>query len=340
MNKKKFLTRNGISCTNYIKINRNSSTGNTRGNTNMGSKYLNKEIYAKNLSNISNKDYSENNSKRIEELKKVNNNLNKKCTKSFNNEPIKTGLTFESLLFSKENKNNEIKQNIYKQNSEREKMIDNMIYPKKHKNKSLDNIENLKRENLNINNSKMKEKMLIDKRKNYNKTINNDDNISNRKYLYQNDKFRSLYNEDIEKNKRKIHLSDKNTIEKKDFTFGNFLSFREDNFQKDKIVFENNSQRVYKMNKEEKENKYINKNLELSRLTELDYRIENLKKNLNSLNLIELMSEEYSNYKINENNNEIENIDDLLTHVKMSNDNFYKEINKKLKNIEEILTYK
>ena len=94
------------------------------------------------------------------------------------------------------------------------------------------------------------------------------------------------------------------------------------------------------MNKEEKENKYINKNLELSTLTELDYRIENLKKNLNSLNLIELMSEEYSNYKINENNNEIENIDDLLTHVKMSNDNFYKEINKKLKNIEEILTYK
>ena len=332
MNKKKFLTRNGISCTNYIKINRNSSTGNTRGNTNMGSKYLNKEIYAKNLSNISNKDYSENNSKREEELKKVNNHLLKKCTKSFNNEPIKTGLTFESLLLNKDNK-----QNIIKQNSAREKKINNMMNQRKHKNKSLDYIDNFKRENLNFNNSKIKEKIIIEKRKNYNKTINNDDNFFNRKYLNQNDKFKRLYNEDIEQNKYKIHLSDKNTIEKKDFTFGNFLSFREDNFQKEKKIFENNSQRV---NKIDKENKHINKNLELSNLTELDYRIENIKKNLNSLNLIELMSEDFSNYKINENNNEIDNIDELLTNVKISNDNFYKEINKKLKNIEEILTYK
>ena len=332
MNKKKLLTRNGISYSNYVKINRNSSTGNTRGNINIESKYLNKENYLKNSSNISNKDYSENNSKREEELKKVNNHLLKKCTKSFNNEPIKTGLTFESLLLNKDNK-----QNIIKQNSAREKKINNMINQRKHKNKSLDYIDNFKRENLNFNNSKIKEKIIIEKRKNYNKTINNDDNFFNRKYLNQNDKFKRLYNEDIEQNKYKIHLSDKNTIEKKDFTFGNFLSFREGNFQKEKKIFENNSQRV---NKIDKENKHINKNLELSNLTELDYRIENIKKNLNSLNLIELMSEDFSNYKINENNNEIDNIDELLTNVKISNDNFYKEINKKLKNIEEILTYK
>ena len=335
MNNKKLLTRNGISYSNYIKINRNSSTGNNRGNNNMVSKYLNKENYLKNSSNISNKDYSENNSKREVELKKVNNLLGKKCTKSFNQEPIKTGLTFESLLFNKENK-----QNIIKQNSAREKRIYNMIYPRKYKNKSLDNIENFKRENLNFNNSKIKEKIIIEKRKNYNKTINNDDNISNRKYLNQNDKFKRLYNEDVEQHKYKIHLSDKNTIDKKDFTFGNFLSFREDNFQKEKNNFEKNSQRVNKIDKENKEHKINNKKLELSSLTELDYRIEKIKKNLNSVNLIELMSEDFSIYKINENNNEIENIDNLLTQIKISNDNFYKEIDKKLKNIEEILTYK
>ena len=335
MNNKKLLTRNGISYSNYIKINRNSSTGNNRGNNNMVSKYLNKENYLKNSSNISNKDYSENNSKREVELKKVNNHLGKKCTKSFNQEPIKTGLTFESLLFNKENK-----QNIIKQNSAREKRIDNMIYPRKYKNKSLDNIENFKRENLNFNNSKIKEKIIIEKRKNYNKTINNDDNISNRKYLNQNDKFKRLYNEDVEQHKYKIHLSDKNTIDKKDFTFGNFLSFREDNIQKEKNNFEKNSQRVNKIDKENKEHKINNKKLELSSLTELDYRIEKIKKNLNSVNLIELMSEDFSIYKINENNNEIENIDNVLTQIKISNDNFYKEIDKKLKNIEEILTYK
>ena len=335
MNNKKLLTRNGISYSNYIKINRNSSTGNNRGNNNMVSKYLNKENYLKNSSNISNKDYSEKNSKREVELKKVNNLLGKKCTKSFNQEPIKTGLTFESLLFNKENK-----QNIIKQNSAREKRIDNMIYPRKYKNKSLDNIENFKRENLNFNNSKIKEKIIIEKRKNYNKTINNDDNISNRKYLNQNDKFKRLYNEDVEQHKYKIHLSDKNTIDKKDFTFGNFLSFREDNFQKEKNNFEKNSQRVNKIDKENKEHKINNKKLELSSLTELDYRIEKIKKNLNSVNLIELMSEDFSIYKINENNNEIENIDNLLTQIKISNDNFYKEIDKKLKNIEKILTYK
>ena len=335
MNNKKLLTRNGISYSNYIKINRNSSTGNNRGNNNMVSKYLNKENYLKNSSNISNKDYSENNSKREVELKKVNNHLGKKCTKSFNQKPIKTGLTFESLLFNKENK-----QNIIKQNSAREKRIDNMIYPRKYKNKSLDNIENFKRENLNFNNSKIKEKIIIEKRKNYNKTINNDDNISNRKYLNQNDKFKRLYNEDVEQHKYKIHLSDKNTIDKKDFTFGNFLSFSEDNFQKEKNNFEKNSQRVNKIDKENKEHKINNKKLELSSLTELDYRIEKIKKNLNSVNLIELMSEDFSIYKINENNNEIENIDNLLTQIKISNDNFYKEIDKKLKNIEEILTIK
>lgn len=314
VNKKKILTRNGINYPNYIKINRNSSSG---LNNIFNSKYLNKENYSKNIS-ISKKEYSGNDSKRNEDtIEKLNSYIHKKYNKSNNNEPIKTGLTFESLLFNKENKHNEIKQNII------EKEKNNFI--RKHKNKSLDNLEMFKRENIvYYNNNKINRgKLFFVKGKNYNKTLNLDESILNKKNV---------------NSKHKIHLSDRNTIEKKDLTFENFLSFREDNFQREIYNYENN----IKNKKEEKyingENKNkINKTINLSSLTELDNRILNLEKNINSLNLNDLITEEYSIFKLNQNKNELENYED---YIQKSNDNFYNEINEKLKNIEEILLHK
>jgi len=127
MDKKKIFARNGINYPNYIKINRNSSTGNTKiNNNNITSKYLNKENYSKNMS-LTKKENSGSNSKRNEETtEKLIGCVHKKYQN--NNEPIKTGLTFESLLFNKEK--------------------NSFIYHRKHKNKSLDNLESFKKENI------------------------------------------------------------------------------------------------------------------------------------------------------------------------------------------------
>ena len=321
MDKKKIFARNGINYPNYIKINRNSSTGNTKiNNNNITSKYLNKENYSKNMS-LTKKENSGSNSKRNEETtEKLIGCVHKKYQN--NNEPIKTGLTFESLLFNKENKHNEIKQNII--NKEK----NSFIYHRKHKNKSLDNSESFKKENiLYYNNDKIyRGKLLFEKGKNYNKTLNLDESILNKKNI---------------NSKNKIHLSDRNTIEKKDLTFENFLSFREDNIQRERYIFEN-----YNNIKNEKEEKYINeenknnrnKIIDLSSLTELDNRILNLERNINSFNLNDLITEQFSIFKLNHNNNELENYDNY--NIQKLNDNFYNEINQKLKNIEEILLHK
>ena len=321
MDKKKIFARNGINYPNYIKINRNSSTGNTKiNNNNITSKYLNKENYSKNMS-LTKKENSGSNSKRNEETtEKLIGCVHKKYQN--NNEPIKTGLTFESLLFNKENKHNEIKQNII--NKEK----NSFIYHRKHKNKSLDNLESFKRENiLYYNNNKIyRGKLLFEKGKNYNKTLNLDESILNKKNI---------------NSKNKIHLSDRNTIEKKDLTFENFLSFREDNIQRERYNFEN-----YNNIKNKKEEKYINeenknnrnKIIDLSSLTELDNRILNLERNIKSFNLNDLITEQFSIFKLNHNNNELENYDNY--NIQKLNDNFYNEINQKLKNIEEILLHK
>ena len=321
MDKKKIFARNGINYPNYIKINRNSSTGNTKiNNNNITSKYLNKENYSKNMS-LTKKENSGSNSKRNEETtEKLIGCVHKKYQN--NNEPIKTGLTFESLLFNKENKHNEIKQNSI--NKEK----NSFIYHRKHKNKSLDNLESFKRENiLYYNNNKIyRGKLLFEKGKNYNKTLNLDESILNKKNI---------------NSKNKIHLSDRNTIEKKDLTFENFLSFREDNIQRERYNFEN-----YNNIKNKKEEKCINeeninnrnKIIDLSSLTELDNRILNLERNINSFNLNDLITEQFSIFKLNHNNNELENYDNY--NIQKLNDNFYNEINQKLKNIEEILLHK
>ncbi len=321
MDKKKIFARNGINYPNYIKINRNSSTGNTKiNNNNITSKYLNKENYSKNMS-LTKKENSGSNSKRNEEtIEKLNSYIHKKHKN--NNEPIKTGLTFESLLFNKENRHNEIKQNII--NKEK----NSFIYHRKHKNKSLDNLESFKRENiLYYNNNKIyRGKLLFEKGKNYNKTLNLDESILNKKNI---------------NSKNKIHLSDRNTIEKKDLTFENFLSFREDNIQRERYNFENynnikNKKEEKNINEENKNNR--NKIIDLSSLTELDNRILNLERNINSFNLNDLITEQFSIFKLNQNNNEIENYDNY--NIQKLNDNFYNEINQKLKNIEEILLHK
>ena len=321
MDKKKIFARNGINYPNYIKINRNSSTGNTKiNNNNITSKYLNKENYSKNMS-LTKKENSGSNSKRNEETtEKLNSYIHKNYKN--NNEPIKTGLTFESLLFNKENKHNEIKQNSI--NKEK----NSFIYHRKHKNKSLDNLESFKRENiLYYNNNKIyRGKLLFEKGKNYNKTLNLDESILNKKNI---------------NSKNKIHLSDRNTIEKKDLTFENFLSFREDNIQRERYNFEN-----YNNIKNKKEEKYINeenknnrnKIIDLSSLTELDNRILNLERNIKSFNLNDLITEQFSIFKLNQNNSELENYDNY--NIQKLNDNFYNEINQKLKNIEEILLHK
>ena len=63
-----------------------------------------------------------------------------------------------------------------------------------------------------------------------------------------------------------------------------------------------------------------------------------MERNINSFNLNDLITEQFSIFKLNHNNNELENYDNY--NIQKLNDNFYNEINQKLKNIEEILLHK
>ena len=90
------------------------------------------------------------------------------------------------------------------------------------------------------------------------------------------------------------------------------------------------------INEENKNNR--NKIIDLSSLTELDNRILNLERNIKSFNLNDLITEQFSIFKLNQNNSELENYDNY--NIQKLNDNFYNEINQKLKNIEEILLHK
>ena len=66
--------------------------------------------------------------------------------------------------------------------------------------------------------------------------------------------------------------------------------------------------------------------------------ILNLERNIKSFNLNDLITEQFSIFKLNQNNSELENYDNY--NIQKLNDNFYNEINQKLKNIEEILLHK
>ena len=146
-------------------------------------------------------------------------------------------------------------------------------------------------------------------------------------------KLQNLFNE-IQSNLNKKNINSENSNYINNNNNNNFLDIQN--------TFSNKNNNEYYYYLEE------TKNLNIPALKELDEKISLLRKEINSLDIMENIAEQANllclkemNFNINNNNNEnnVINEEEIFKQIEETNKDFYEEIESKLQMAEEALTY-